>query len=140
MDWKQNKTIFNYIGENDYSIIKDQDYTDILNIKWDKFDMKCKYFLAFTVNNKNEIIWSFDNPYIDQKTKYLSYQIKLNMKLPENELKIFSNEFITCLKKNIIQSRINIFLDNEQINFIWCLVGKFKKYKQFYIITDIVYI
>lgn len=140
MDWNQNKTIFNYIGEHEYIIKKNPDYNDILNIEWNNLDMKCKYFLAFTVNNKNEILWSFDNPYIDQKTRYLSNQLKLNMKLQENNLKTFSKEFINSLKKNIIQSKIKIIIDEEVINFIWCLVGKYKKYKQFYIITDIVYI
>ncbi len=139
MNWKQNKNIFNYIEKNDYLIIKNPEHNDILNIIWDKFDIKCKYFLAFTVDNNNKILWSFDNPYIDQKTKFLSYQLKLNMKLPDNQNNIFSNEFVSYLKKNIIQSKIDIFIADEEINFIWCLVEKFKKYKQFYIITDIVY-
>ena len=134
MNWKQNKVIFNYIINQNYLIKKDIETTDILFIKWDQFEMKCKYFLAFTVDNKNNIFWSCDNSYIDQKTKYLSFQVKNNI----GEKNLFSVETLNEIKK-IIQSDFSVIYEKDQINFAWCLIGSYKNYKQFYVITDIIY-
>jgi hypothetical protein len=136
MNWKQNKIIFNYIISKDYSITKDNLNTNnILYINWEDFEMKCKYFLAFTVNDKDDILWSCDNPYIDQKTKYFSQNIKNNL----GNITKFSSEILNNLKK-MIQSNITFIFEEENIQFIWGLYGDYKKYKQYYIIIDIIYL
>ena len=135
MNWKQNKIIFNYIISKDYLIKKDIETNNTLFIKWDKFEMKCKYFLVFSIDENSNIIWSYDNPYIDQKTKYLSYVIKTQL----DNKKIFNIDLLNDLKK-IIQSNFYINYDNNKIYFLWCLIGSYKNFKQFYVITDIVYI
>ena len=97
--------------------------------------MKCKYFLAFTVDKFNNIIWSCDNPYIDQKTKYFSQNIKNSL----GEINVFKFEILNDLKK-LIQDGISFVYEEDKINLIWCLVGDYKKYKQIYIITEIIYL
>lgn len=136
MDWTQNKIIFNYIINKNYLIKKDIHTNNTLFIKWDKFEMKCKYFMGFTVDVNNQILWSNDNPYIDQKTKYLSRVLKLKLNLNE---KTYNTNLLNNIK-NLIQSNMSVEYDGEKINFLWCLVGNYKDYKQFYIITDIVYL
>ena len=135
MNWKQNKIIFSYIMDKDYLIKKDVNTNDILYINWDQFEMKCKYFLAFTVDLSNNIIWSCDNPYIDQKTKYFSQYIKSSL----GAKNIYSSQIMNELK-NIILNGMSLVYEENKINLLWCLVGDYKKYRQFYIITDIIYI
>jgi hypothetical protein len=135
MNWEQNKIIFNYIIDKNYLINKDIDKNDILYINWDNFEMKCKYFLAFTVDKSNNIIWSCDNPFIDQKTKYFSLYIKNS--IVEN--KIFTKEILNELK-NLIKNGVSLIFEEDKINLMWCLVGDYKKYKQIYIITEIIYL
>lgn len=134
MNWKQNKIIFNYIINHDYLIKKDIETNNILFIKWDQFEIKCKYFLAFSIDDNTNIIWSCDNSYIDQKTKYLSHVIKTKL----GERKKFAIDMLNDLKK-IIQSNFFVNYDNNKVYFLWCLIGSYKNFKQFYIITDIVY-
>lgn len=136
MNWKQNKTIFSHIMDKDYTIKKDVRTNDILYINWEQFEMKCKYFLAFAVDEINNIIWSCDNPYIDQKTKYFSQCIKSNLGL---ENKIFSTQVLNDLKQ-MIQNRMSFVYGEEKINIIWCIFGEYKKYRQYYIITEIIYL
>ena len=135
MNWKQNKIIFSYIMDKNYLIKKDVNTNDILYINWDQFEMKCKYFLAFTVDLSNNIIWSCDNPYIDQKTKYFSQYIKSSL----GAKNIYSSQIMNELK-NIILNGMSLVYEENKINLLWCLVGDYKKYRQFYIITDIIYI
>lgn len=134
MNWKQNKIIFNFIINKDYIIKKDVETNNILFIKWEQFEIKCKYFLAFSVEENNNIVWSCDNPYIDQKTKYLSYIIKTNLYNKNN----FNIDFLNNIKK-IIQADMSVIYEEEKINFLWCLIGNYKNFKQFYIITELVY-
>ena len=136
MNWKQNKTIFTHIINKDYVIKKDINTNDILYINWDQFEMKCKYFLAFTVVETNNIIWSCNNPFIDQKTKYFSQCIKSNI---GDETKIFTSQTLNDLKR-LIQDGMGFVYGDENINILWCLVGEYKKYKQFYILTEIIYL
>lgn len=136
MNWIQNKTIFSHIIDKEYIIKKDVNTNDILYINWEQFEMKCKYFLAFTVNETNNIIWSCDNPFIDQKTKYFSQCIKSNL---GRETKIFSPQILNDLKR-MIQDGMSFVYGEDKINILWCLVGKYNKYKQFYVITEIIYL
>jgi len=135
MNWKQNKILFNYIINKKYFIEKDRETNNILFIKWKNNEMKCKYFLALTVDINNNILWSCDNPFIDQKTKYLSLNIKINL---ENQTTKFNIDFLNNIKK-IIQSNTFVNYEEEKIFFIWCIIGNYKNYKQFYIITEIIY-
>jgi hypothetical protein len=135
MDWKQNKIIFNQIIDKGYIVEKDINTNDILYIKWEKFVMKCKYFLAFTVDKDNNIIWSCDNPYSDQKTKYFSQNIKNNLR---GEL-IFSSQVLNNLRK-LIHNGMTFIYNEDNINILWSLFSNYKKYRQFYIITEIIYL
>ena len=135
MNWKQNKIIFNHIIDKEYLINKDTNTNDILYINWEQFEMKCKYFLAFTVDKDNNILWSCDNPFIDQKTKYFSQNIKSNLE----KKKYFTSEILNDLKK-LIQNGMSFIYEEDKVNLIWCLIGDYKKYRQFYIITEIIYI
>ena len=132
MDWKHNKILFNYIINQDYLIKKDIETNNTLFIKWKQFEMKCKYFLAFSIDDNN-ITWSCDNPYIDQKTKYLSHIIKTYL----SGKKKFNIELLNKIKE-IIQSNSFTTYHDEKILFLWCLISSYKKFKQFYIITEIV--
>ena len=42
--------------------------------------------------------------------------------------------------KNLILGGMSLVYEENKINLLWCLVGNYKKYRQFYIITDIIYI
>ena len=136
MNWKQNKTIFTHIIDKDYIIKKDVNTNDTIYINWNNFEMKCKYFLAFTVDENNKIIWSCDNPFIDQKTKYFSQCIKSNLGI---ETKIFTSQILNDLKK-MIQDEMRFVYEEDKINIIWCIIGEYKKYNQFYVITEIIYL
>ena len=48
---------------------------NILYIKWNNNEMKCKYVLLFTIDDNGDIIWSHQNEFIDQKTRYISNSI-----------------------------------------------------------------
>lgn len=136
MNWKLNKNIFSYIMDKNYIIKKDINTNDILYINWEQFEMKCKYFLVFTVDELNNIMWSCDNPFIDQKTKYFSQCIKSNIGV---ETIIFTPQILNDFKK-MIQNKMSFVYGDDKINIIWCLVGEYKKYKQFYVITEIIYL
>ena len=136
MNWIQNKTFFSHIINKDYIIKKDINTNDILYVNWDQFEMKCKYFIVFSVDDTNTILWSCDNPFIDQKTKYFSQSIKSNI---GTNIKFFTNQLLNDLKK-MIQEGMTFIYEKDTINIMWCLVGKYKNYKQFYIITEIIYL
>ena len=135
MNWKQNKTLFNYIMNKQYIIKKKIETNNILYIKWENFEMKCKYFLIFSVDSYNNILWSCNNPFIDQKTRYFSNYFKLQL---GSEKKF--NENLTNNLKKIIQNNSSILFEDEKINFLWCIIGNYKEYTQFYIITEIIYL
>lgn len=135
MEWKQYNTIFKYILKHKYLINKDDNNYDILFINFNNFELKCKYFFLFTIDEKKNIIWSCDNIYNDQKTKFLSNYLKI--KLENNNL--YNDDIMINLKK-IIQKDKYILYENEIINLIWCIIDNNKKYKKFYIITDIIYL
>ena len=132
MNWKDNKIIFNLIINKNYLIEKDIITNDILFIKWDQFEMKCKYFLLFTINNNDDILWSSDNPYIDQKTRFLSKNIKTYLNKNKYSIELLNN------LKNLIKINYIINYEEETINLLWCLIRNYKKnYIKFYIIKKI---
>lgn len=140
MDWKQNKTLFNHIIKYNYIIRKDSENNNILYINYNNRELKCKYLFLFTVNNDNKILWSCDNPYIDQKTKYISYNLKDTIYKQDKNIKInfFNDELINILKL-ILKNHNQILFQEEKIILLWYLVDNMKNYKQFYIITEIIY-
>jgi hypothetical protein len=87
LDLNSTKKLFNYILDNDYEIILDKNHNDIMYIKHNNGEIKCKYVLIFsTINEKNnEIIWSYDNQYIDRKTREIS-------KILKKEILVFPRE------------------------------------------------
>ena len=134
MTWNQNKILFNYIVNQDYKILKNSNITNIIIIKWEQFEIKCKYFMVFTIDEKNDIYWACDNLLVDQKTKYLSFNVKNKI----DDKKKYSTSTLNNLK-NFIQSNFSIIYEDEKIDFIWCLFSNYnKKYIQFYIITEII--
>lgn len=134
MTWTQNKILFNYIINQDYKILKNSNTSDIIIIKWERFEIKCKYFMVFTVDEKNNIYWACDNLLVDQKTKYLSFNVKKKL----DDKKKYSTNTLNNLKK-FIQSNLSIIYEDKKIDFIWSLFGNYnKKYIQFYIITEII--
>ena len=138
MNYKENKIIFNYILEHKYSIIKDNESNNILYIKYGNKEIKCKYLLLFTQQNNSSIIWSCDNPYIDQKTKNIIMIIKnLIMKKFTFNNVINTNEYYQILKYILNELKFIVFQE-EKINFLWILKGIIKNYNHFYIINEII--
>ena len=135
MNWKQSKILFNFITNQKYLIKKDIQKNNILFIKWNQSSMKCKYFYAFTIDDKYNIYWSCDNLFVDQKTKYLSFIIKKML----NEKKTFNTNLLNKIK-NIIQSDFFTTFQDEKIYFLWCLISNYKNQQHFYIITEIIFI
>lgn len=139
------KNFFNYIIEKKYQIIKDPNSNDIMKIIYDNNEIKCKYILLFTIErlNKDRIIWSYSNPYIDQKTKTISLFIKETLD-NYNSKKIFdwnnlSDKNLYQIINLIIRYNLKINWNNEIINPIWIILGDNKHFVQYYMITDIVY-
>lgn len=133
MNWNHNKILFNYIINQKYLIKKDTKTNNILFIKWNQFEMKCKYFLVFSIDENNKLYWSCDNYYIDQKTKYLSQYLKTFL----GENTFFHFDLLNKIK-NLLQSNSFTTYQEDKINFLWCLIGNYKNFKQYYIITEII--
>jgi hypothetical protein len=139
MNWEQSKIIFNHIIKSKYVIRKDLSKNDILYISWKKLNVKCKYFLAFVVNEMNEILWSCDNIFIDNKTQFLSKHIKTLISADGIDNKKFDKKFASLIKK-IFESNDNIKYMEERINLIWVVTGTQHNYKYYYVITEIIYL
>lgn len=138
------KLLFNHIISNKYEIIKDSDSNNTMKIIYNNCELKCKYILLFTIENNNQkkLLWSFSNPFIDQKTKLISLFIK--NAIEEKEPNVFDwNNFTDKDLINVINIIVNqnlkIYYDKEYIDPIWIIKGFNKKYFQYYMITDIVY-
>lgn len=139
--YNNNKKIFTYISQQKYQIIKDSISNNILYIKTDDSVIKCKYFLLFTIcEEENKLIWSSENPYVDNKTKALTSIIKnkINEEHIINYDKI-NNKNILQIINNIIKKYNNIQHNNEIITLLWVLTSDINEYKQFYVITEIIY-
>ena len=111
------KTFFNYILDKEYLIIKDPNSTELMKITYTNNEVKCKYILLFSIenneNNKNtnKLTWSYDNPYIDQKTKIISLFVKNAIEL---EKKYNWDNFTQKELLNIINI---IIKENLKINY-----------------------
>lgn len=120
MNYEQNKRLFKYILSKNYKITKDTNNHDILYIIFDTFEIKCKYFLLFSLIG-NKLLWSCDNPYNELETNKLCKEIK-------NKIKH---------EKDIVKLTFNI---NETIvKLDWIIEDKKSDYSSFYAITEIVH-
>jgi hypothetical protein len=144
-NYKNIKIFFEYLITNNYKIQKDDNTNDILKIYYNNNEIKCKYILLFTEfkntnNNTNTLLWSFENPYIDQKTqwisKYLKYKLDLNKKINTNNP---DKKEISLIVSYIIRDQINIVFDDEVIKPLWIITDNSDSYKHYYMITDIIY-
>jgi hypothetical protein len=148
-NYDNNKTLFNYILSNKYEIIKDPNSNEIMKIISNNNEIKCKYNLLFTIEyshkddkQNNKLIWSYSNPYIDQKTKLISIFIKNAL---DNQYKNywnwdnFSEKNVIELINIIIKQNLKIYYDGEFIDPIWIIKGDYSNYSQYYMITDIIY-
>lgn len=139
MNYNNSKSLFNYILQYKYKIKKDVENNDIMYINYKIGEIKCKYLLLFNLDNNNIIHWSCDNPFIDQKTRIISLLIK-NFVL--NKIKIKNNIYTEKINKIlylVLKENSDINFEDEKINFLWIITGKIKEAKQFYIITEIIY-
>ena len=139
MNYKNCKNLFNYILEQNYIINKDSKNNDILYINHGNKDMKCKYLLLFSVDNNNNIIWSCDNPYVDQKTKYIISLIKKDILEKYKIKKILFDKDIEEKLKFLLKNNMKLIYNEEIINFMWIIKEKVKNYKNFYIINEIIF-
>ena len=164
LDLNSTKKLFNYILDNDYEIILDKNHNDIMYIKHNNGEIKCKYVLIFsTINEKNnKIIWSYDNQYIDRKTREISKILKkeineentvsdasLTLGLPSdyrqslrssrNRENLNEKSLIKIINK-IISSDIIIKFEEEEIIPLWIIRNKDKISIQYYMIIDIIYL
>ncbi len=149
--YKNNKLFFNFLIKKNYKIIKEQNSNEIIKISFDNNEVKCKYILLFTQLKTNQannlkdkfsgIMWSFENPYIDQKTKNICQTIKNNI---EDNIRLSDgndniNNTINKIINYIIKSKLTIRYNDEIIKPLWIITDNSKEYKQFYLITDIIY-
>jgi len=124
------KKLFNYILSKKYEIILDKNYNDILYIKHDNGELKCKYILIFS-KIENSIIWSYENEFIDIKTKEISKKIRKIIKEEKSIVNIINK---------IISNDIKIKYENEEIKPLWIIINKDKNYIQYLMIIDIIYL
>ncbi len=137
--YNNSKKFFNYITDFKYKIIKDQFANDIITIKYDNKELKCKYLQIFTYFNNN-IIWSDSNPYIDQKTQFVSHTIrKYLLKSNQIDFNKVKDDDIKIIINSIIKSNMKIKYYDEEINLLCVVTESNGEYKQFYLITEIIY-
>jgi hypothetical protein len=136
------KNFFKYIMKFEYKIIHDDDTYDIISIKYDNKELKCKCILIFTLNNDN-LFWSNDNIYNDQKTRQIVSWIKYNLVNNKNlNIKDINSVNDKENLKLIIKSIINLDEDlnkNFGLNSLCVITDNLKEYKQFYLITELLY-
>ena len=131
--------LFNYILNNNYEVILDKDYNNIMYIKHDNGELKCEYILIFSTitEENNKIIWSYDNEYIDAKTRIISKLLKEELK--EKKTNLSNNSLIKMINK-IISSNIIIKYEEKEINPLWVIRKKNRNSIQYFMIIDIIYL
>jgi hypothetical protein len=140
--YEENKILFNYIIKTKYTLKIDTNENDILYIRYNNKDMKCRYILLFATTDDN-IIWSDENPYIDNKTRYITQKTKEYINSNENiknskNSKDKTNKIIEIIIKEGYNIR-DINYDNTRITPLWIVTQKNKKYIKYYMIIDIIY-
>lgn len=130
-NWIQNKVIFNFITNSNYSIQRDIATNDTMSIYWNNFEIQCKYFLLLTKHDDGQIVWAYENPFVDQKTKFLSKSLGSPMQNLHTTVQMLN------YLKNKFRNNEKIIYNDEEIDLLWCIVGTHKNYRQFYIVTEI---
>lgn len=133
------KNLFKYVMKFKYKIIKDTNSYDILTIKYDNKEIKCKYLILFTIHDE-KILWASENIYNDKNNKNIVSWIK-NLVLEKNDninLDKITTDDLKILVKNIINLN-NELLINYNTNALCVVTENFKEYKQFYLITELLY-
>lgn len=139
IDFNSIKKLFKYILDNEHEIILDKNYNNIMYIKHNNGEIKCKYVLIFSTINEenNKIVWSYENEYIDRKTREISKILKEEIK--EEKTKLNDKSLIKMINK-IISSNIIIKYEEEEIIPLWIIRNKDKISIQYYMIIDIIYL
>jgi hypothetical protein len=144
IDIESSKKLFNYILDNDYEVVLDKDYNNIMHIIHSYGEIKCKYVLIFstieeTIDDKkqNTILWSYDNQYIDLKTRMISKLIK--DRITENDKNLDNKKIIKIVEK-IIYDNIKIVYEEEEIIPLWVVRKKNSTNIQYFMIIDIIYL
>jgi pantothenate synthetase len=139
IDYNSIKKLFNYILDNEYEIILDKNYNNIMYIKHNNGEIKCKYVLIFSTINEenNKILWSYENEYIDRKTREISKILKEKIKEEKTKL---NDKFLIKMINKIISSNIIIKYEEEEIIPLWIIRNKDKISIQYYMIIDIIYL
>ena len=137
------KSFFNYIINKKYEIIKDPNSNEIMKIIYDNNEIKCKYILIFSTeisNKNNNIIWSSNNQYIDQKTREISLFVKNTLELKKKyDWDNITKKEILNIINIIIKENLKINYADEYIYPMWIITGNIGNFIQYYMITDIVY-
>ena len=139
MNYENKKTLFKYIQTKDYKIKKDINKRDILYISFDSFNIKCKYFLLFTLikeDKNNLLLWSCNNKYNTLETKNICESIKNKI---DGNKKNINDESLNKMIKNIIKNFNIIKIEDQVYNLIWIIEDKKDNYSSFYIITELIY-
>ena len=130
------KTFFNYILDKEYLILKDPNSTEIMKITYVNNEVKCKYILLFSIENNehtNKLIWSYDNPYIDQKTKIISLFVKNAIELEKKyNWDNFTQKELLNIINIIIKENLKINYEGDIISPIWIITGNIKNITQYY--------
>ena len=137
------KTFFNYILDKEYLILKDPNSTELMKITYANNEVKCKYILLFSIENNdqiNKVLWSYDNPYIDQKTKIISLLVKNAIELKKKyNWDNFTQKELLNIINIIIKENLKINYEGDIINPLWIITGNIKNITQYYMIIDIIY-
>lgn len=133
------KNLFKYVMKFKYKIIKDINSYDILTIKYDNKEIKCKYLILFTIHD-DTVLWASDNIYNDKNNRKIVSWIKNS--ITENNdkinLEVITTNDLKLLVKNIINLN-NELLINYNTNALCVITENIKEYKQFYLITELLY-
>jgi len=135
------KNLFKYIMKYKYNIIKDPNIYDILTIRYDNKELKCKYLILFTLYKK-QVMWADVNLYNDKKNKeivtwlknYISDNEELNVEL---NVETMSGKKIKKTVKKIIDSNKELSRSFDT-NALCVITENYKEYKQFYLITELI--
>jgi hypothetical protein len=139
MKYNNNKNLFNYIIKHDYKIIKDNNNFDNIIIKYDNKEILCEYLLLFS-RLDNVLIWSNENPYIDQKTNYIITIIKNNIESLYNfNYSNISDKNIIEIMNYVLKNNFQIKYNDKIINLLWILTDKVGNIIQYYIVTKLIY-
>ena len=153
---KTNNDLFKYLKNIKYKIKKDNNKNNIIYIDYDDKQIKCNYLLLFieikSNSGSNNILWSCDNPFVDNYTHKITKLIKENLESLQNFVSLDSTGIRSIDASRIPASNkiyeIIKYIQNEKykknseligINCEWILNNNYKEYVEYYMITRIIY-